>query len=136
MKREELKGISEIRKLHPSKIKAFLSLLCKFQVMIYYSNHSWDHPFFKMILFIYSWEIQRKRGAETQAEGEIGLLPKSPMWDLIRYPGIMPWAEGRRSTSKPLMCPPLIQYQKDPLTVNFILNLSKPLRIDYMYSYI
>jgi hypothetical protein len=45
--------------------------------------------FFKT-LFIYSWEIQREREAETQTEGEAG----SPMWDSI--PGLPDDALGQR----------------------------------------
>ena len=36
-----------------------------------------------------------------RGRGRSRLLAGSPMWDSIPGPGIMPWAEGRRSTAEP-----------------------------------
>ena len=45
---------------------------------------------------------ERERGAETQAEGEVGSLHRKP--DVGFDPGstrITPWAKGRRQTAAP-----------------------------------
>ena len=57
--------------------------------------------------FIYSWEIQRKRERQTQAEGEAGSTQGARLGTRSQVPRIMPWAED---SAKPLSrwgCPPL-----------------------------
>ena len=56
--------------------------------------------FFFSILFIH--ERHKERGRHRQREKQRSkLLMESLMWDLIPGPGIMPWAEGRCSTTEP-----------------------------------
>ena len=58
--------------------------------------------FFLKILFIYSWETQRERGAETLAEGEAGSMQGAQPGTWSRVSRITPWAEGG---TKPLSNP-------------------------------
>ena len=46
-----------------------------------------------------------QRGAETQAEGEAGSPWGARCGTRSQDPGVMPWAEGRCSTAKPLGLP-------------------------------
>ena len=48
-------------------------------------------------------ERERERGSDT-GRGRSRLRTGSPMWDSIRDPGVMPWAEGRRSTAESSGC--------------------------------
>ena len=47
-------------------------------------------------------ERERERGAETQAEGEAGSMPREPDVGFDpRSTRIAPWAKGRRQTAEP-----------------------------------
>ena len=59
----------------------------------------------EFLKFIYSWETQREREAETQAEGEAGSMQGARCGTQSRDPGIMTWAKGGRSIIKPPRCP-------------------------------
>ena len=56
--------------------------------------------FFFKILFIFSWKAQRDRGRDI-GRRRSRLLARSPMWDSIQDPGIMPWDQGKRSATEP-----------------------------------
>ena len=58
--------------------------------------------FFK-ISFIYSWETQRE--AETQVEGEAGLLRGAQCGTWSQDPRIMTWAKGRCSATEDTQVP-------------------------------
>ena len=60
--------------------------------------------FFFKILFIYSWETQKEREAETQAEGDTGSMQGARCGTRSRVSRIRPWAEGG---AKPLSPPRL-----------------------------
>ena len=55
--------------------------------------------FLKKILFIHDRE--RKREAETQAEGEAGSMPEARRGTRSRDSRMTPWAEGKCSTAEP-----------------------------------
>ena len=55
---------------------------------------------FKNILFVYSWETQREREAEIQAEGEAGSMQGAWYGTRSRVCRIMPWAEGRHQITE------------------------------------
>ena len=59
--------------------------------------------FFKDFTYLLMKDTNRE--AETQAEGEAGSLRGVWCGARSRDSGIMPWAEGRRSTAKPPRCP-------------------------------
>ena len=63
-------------------------------------ERTWERHFLKKDLFIYSWETEREKGRDT-GRGRSRFPAGSPMWDLILDPRIMPWAEGRHSTTEP-----------------------------------
>ena len=57
--------------------------------------------FLKKILFIYSWETQSRREAETQAEREVGSMQGTRCGTWYRDSRMMPWVEGRCQTAEP-----------------------------------
>ena len=61
------------------------------------------HLFFED--FIYSWDTQRKREAETQAEGEAGSMQGARHGTRSWVSRIRPWAEGRAKLLSHPGCP-------------------------------
>ena len=57
--------------------------------------------FFYLRLFICLFMRDTQKEAETQAEGETGSLQGAWCGTRSHYPGITPWAKGRRSTTEP-----------------------------------
>ena len=55
--------------------------------------------YFILILFFYSWETQREKKAETQAEGEAGPMQGAWRGTWSRVSRVTPWAKG---SAKPL----------------------------------
>ena len=68
--------------------------------------------------FIHSLMEDTQREAETQAEGEAGSLRGS------QDPGIMPWAQGRRSTAEPPRSPSAPFLYIHPLPINISPRIS------------
>ena len=58
-------------------------------------------PFLKNFLKIYLFMRDTERGAETQAEGEVGSTQGAQCRTQSQDPGIMPWAKGRCPTTEP-----------------------------------
>ena len=55
--------------------------------------------------FIFSWETQREREAETQAEGEAGSMQEARCGTRPQDSGITPWVKGKCSIAEPPTCP-------------------------------
>ena len=92
-----------------------------YPVSFYYIPHlcHWHTPFFKKLLFIYSWETHRERQRYRQRESRLfegsptwdsilGLCPGTPSWDSILRTGITSGAKGRGSTAEPPRRPTLL----------------------------
>ena len=77
------------------------SRICQFSVLVL-------NFFLRFNLFIH--ERHTDREAETQAEGEAGSVQGTQCGTLSRDSRIMPWAEGRRSTS----CSTAAEPPRDP----------------------
>ena len=48
------------------------------------------------IIYLFMIDIERKREAETQAEGEAGSMPEARRGTRSQDSRIVPWAKGRR----------------------------------------
>ena len=75
--------------------------------------------FFFKILFIYSWETQRKKEAETQAEGEAGSMQGARHGTWSRVSKITPRAEGSAKLLSHPGCPNYGILIASKLGVNF-----------------
>ena len=84
----------------------------------------WTRLFFFKVLFIYSWETQRERLAETQAEGEVGSMQRAPHGPWSRVSRITPWAEGGAKLLSHPSCP----FPESLDVTSFVASLA-PLRV-------
>ena len=75
-------------------------------LLFFFSSGSFCFYFlFFKILTIHSWETQRQREVETQAEGEAGSMQGPRCGTQFQDPGIMTWVKGRHSSPEPCRRP-------------------------------
>ena len=92
-----------------SSLSLFLILGIWRHLVWYFVKYPWVwvymmFSFFK-VLFLYSWERQRERGAETQAKGEAGSMQAACRGTGSWVSRITPWAEGGAKPLSPPGCP-------------------------------